>query len=129
MNVNKSQLISVFSFICMAALLCGAGYYFGYKTKMTQLEADYTKNLLAKEEELKNRKEEKIVVKEVTGVQWIKPNQQPSCDKDHDIKGKFSGPSGQYYTKTYKTYGKIIPEICFATEEFARDTAGFIKKF
>jgi hypothetical protein len=34
-----------------------------------------------------------------------------------------------YYTKTYKSYEKTKPDICFASEEFARDIAGFIKKF
>lgn len=132
MSINKNQITQGLAVIFLVCVCAGIGFYFGSKitgNKINELKKQHTTELAKVQEETDKKTTENIVVKEVTGVQWIRPNQEPICDKDHPIKGVSKSGPDTYYTKTYKTYEKIKPEICFATEEIARDTAGFIKKF
>jgi hypothetical protein len=71
----------------------------------------------------------KIEAKAVDGVKFIKPNEKKECGENYSIKGTFNADNGNYYTKTNKSYDRIKPDICFATEDFAQGVAGFIKKF
>ena len=68
-------------------------------------------------------------LKATSGVFWIKSGQQPVCTNDYPVKGKFDAPASFYYTRESKTYDRVKPDICFASEEVARDVAGFIRKF
>ncbi len=77
---------------------------------------------LVSSEELKSLKSPEAVV-------WIKVGDEPTCPQTHRIKGKFDNTVNVYYTLDNKSYNRVIPHICFSSEEFARDTAGFIKKF
>jgi hypothetical protein len=132
MKLDKNSITSSLSAILLALLVGGSGFYFGFKTNFKTNESvnaeNNSKTIQKPVVEATNKVVEQIVTKEVLGVQWIKPNQSPTCDKDHPIKGKFS-KTNYYYTKSAKTYDRVSPDICFTTEEFARDTAGFIKKF
>ena len=131
LNPAKYSLIKNILAISFVVLIAGgSGYYFGYKTTFAQLNKEFQTKLVDKEKEQKSQEPQvQLVIKEVVGVQWIVPNQQPICDKDHTIKGKFGSNINNFYTKSQKNYDKIVPEICFANEEFAKDKAGFIKKF
>jgi hypothetical protein len=107
-------------------VLVGAGFYFGYKSRQIQLDRPVANNTVSAEPGATTTK---IVAKEIPGIFWIKPGMTPSCPKDYEIKGRFDNVANVYYTPESKTYGRIKPDICFATEETARDTAGFIKRF
>jgi hypothetical protein len=124
MTWNFDTIKTVLSYTLVLTMAIGSGYYFGYKTSQANVQTE-----LAKQKPPTESVQTKIITKEVAGVQWIKPNQDPKCDQDHPVKGNLSNNINNYYTQNHKNYQKITPEICFATEEFARDTAGFIKKF
>jgi hypothetical protein len=34
-----------------------------------------------------------------------------------------------YYTKENKSYDRVKPNLCFKNEGFAKDVAGFVKKY
>ena len=125
---NKNQISNILAVILIGCLCAGLGYYFGTKVATKDLQ-DKQKVEIAKVVENVEKKTENIVAKEVTGVQWFKPNTEPKCDDTHPIKAVFRSGDGIYYTKEYKNYTKTKPDMCFATEEFARDSAGLIKKF
>ena len=112
--------------LVLCVILAGIGFYFGYKTREAQAVdlVDSGVSTAAKEIEKKE-----IKALEVEGVFWILPNKDPLCPETHPVKGTFSSNSGNFYTKDNKTYERVKPDICFATEDFARDKAGFIKKF
>jgi hypothetical protein len=118
---NLNQILATFFIIVMSA---GCGYYFGFKTSANN-KASVPREISIQSSSVQIN----IISKEVIGVQWIKPNQEPKCDKDHKVKGKFNQQINYYYSPEYKNYERITPEICFSTEDFARDSAGFIKKF
>lgn len=124
-----NQLLKYFGFTLVFCLLFGAGFYFGYKTSQAQ-----SSDLTISRNELKslaesNIKNENIVTKEVEGVYFIIPGEKPQCPESHKIKAKFNTSSlGIFYTTENKNYEKVIPQICFATEDFAK-RSGFLKKF
>jgi hypothetical protein len=131
MTWNLAQLNQILANVFVVVISLGSGYYFGYKTSQSStVNVDSAKSIrISSTSSQISSQSINIVTKEVVGVQWIKPNQEPRCDKDHKIKGKFNSQANYYYTPTYKTYDKLNPEICFANEEFAKDSAGFIKKY
>ena len=125
---NKTNISNILAVILIGCLCAGLGYYFGTKTATKALQ-DQQKIEIAKVVENVEKKTENVVAKEVSGVQWFLPNTEPKCDPQHPIKGVFRSGDGIYYIKSYKNYEKTKPDLCFATEEFARDTAGMIKKY
>jgi predicted PolB exonuclease-like 3'-5' exonuclease len=125
---NKQNISNILAVILIGCLCAGLGYYFGTKVTTKSLQ-DQQKIEIAKVAENIEKKTETVVAKDVSGVQWIKANTEPKCDPQHPIKGVFRGDSAFYYTKNYKNYEKTKPDMCFATEEFARDSVGLIKKF
>jgi hypothetical protein len=131
MALNKQQIINTLAILFVCAFMVFIGYYFGYKSAKAQVELTASKDEIAKIAETVNSPvtNEKFVAKEIPGIFWIKTNQEPVCPKEYPIKGTFNSNSGNYVIKSYKNYEKTRPDICFATEEFAKDTAGFIKKF
>ncbi len=70
-----------------------------------------------------------VTTKEVEGVRWIKSGEDPTCPADHPIKGKFDSGVCFYYNKDNQFYNRVKAHVCFATEEFAEQSAGCIKKF
>jgi len=113
--------------IFLAIVLFSSGFYFGFKNSSAkQSESQVEKNIA---ETKSDSVTELIKAKDVDGVFWIKPGQEPICPKEYSIKGTFNDSGGNFYTKTNPRYDRIKPDICFATEDFARDKTGFIKKF
>ena len=70
-----------------------------------------------------------VEAQEVPGVHWIGVGNSPECPETHPIKGKLGSDAPVFYTKDNDWYDRIKPQLCFATEEYARDVAGFVKKF
>jgi hypothetical protein len=131
MAITKQQMANICATIFLCIFLVFIGFYFGFKTAKAQMEVTTTKEEIGKIADKLTSKPEVagVTAKEVDGVYWIKANSEPNCPDDYPIKGTFSANNGNYMTKTYKGYEKTRPDICFATEEYARDSAGFIKKF
>ncbi len=121
------KLATVLHYLGISLLVCvvfGAGFYFGYKNSESK------SIIVASVNTDRGKIVEPLKAREVDGVFWIQPGKEPACPENAPIKGKF-GTDGlnQYYLPENKNYNKIKTSICFATEEFARDKAGFIKKF
>lgn len=111
----------VFIFVC----LFGAGFYFGYKAGILKgregisMQNQMSRNSIDVEE---------VEAKNVDGVMFIKLGEQPICPESHPIKGKIDNDTRFYYTKENKTFDRVKPQLCFATEEFAKNI-GFSKRF
>jgi DNA polymerase sigma len=131
MTIPKQQIINTLAIILVCSFLIFIGFYFGYKSAKSQVELTVSKDEMGKIAQSLNSStpNENVLAKEVPGVFWIKSNQEPVCPKEYPIKGTFNSNGGNYVQKTFKNYDKTRPDICFATEEFARDVVGFIKKF
>ena len=116
-------------FLCIISASIGG--IFGYR-----IHQNTTQDIVATPSEIQTavqtaeQKKLEIQAQVVSAVFWILPGNQPVCPESHAIKGAFqtSGVS-YYYTSDSKQYTRVQPDICFATEEFARDIAGFVKKF
>jgi hypothetical protein len=127
----KNQLLKYFGFVFVFSLLFGAGFYFGFKTSQAQTNSNFTatKSDIKALADSASQPKENIIAKEVDGVHWIMPGEKPECPDTHKIKAKFSsGNSGVFYSPENKNYAKVSPQLCFATEDFAK-AKGFLKKF
>jgi hypothetical protein len=102
------------------------GFYFGYKNAKSNQTGT---TIINTSDNSAATVSTQIQALQVDGVMWIKAGQDPVCPQSHPVKGTFSDNFGNYYTKDNTRYDRIKPDICFATEDYARDTAGFIKKF
>ncbi len=71
----------------------------------------------------------KIVGKEVSEVSWVKTGAEPVCPESHPIKGRLTDGQKLYYLPENKTASRVKPDICFLNEEYAKNTAGFIRKY
>jgi hypothetical protein len=131
MAIPKQQITNILAIILVCGFFVFVGFYFGYKSAKSQVELTASKDDIGKIAETINsaNPNEKLIAKDVPGVFWIKSNQEPICPKEYPVKGTFNSNGGNYVIKSYKNYDKTRPDICFATEEFARDVVGFIKKF
>ena len=116
--------------IFLAVIVFASGFYFGFKT---QQNSNNTDNLNLESTKLSNTsgkmENSNVISKEVEAIFWIKPSQEPVCPNTHPIKGTFGVSVANYYTPDSKNYKRINPDICFTNETYARDQAGFIKKF
>ena len=126
---NKARLINQIGFGFAFCLLLGIFFMLGmkYSEGLHKLTAEKS-DIAAIANNLQSTENVKLVSKSVDAIQWIKNNENPACNADHPIKG-VSSKDPKYYLKSNKNYEKIKADICFATEEYARDTAGYVKKF
>lgn len=137
MKFSFQSVLNYLGYFLLAVILFGAGFYFGYKNATANVVAKSDSTTKAVDNVAKAITEStqpssgsnSSPIKPTTGVFWIKAGQQPVCSNEYPIKGKFDAPASFYYTKESKTYDRVKPDICFATEEVARDVAGFIRKF
>lgn len=124
-----NQILKYLGFALVFCLLFGAGFYFGFKTSQAQ-----NSNLTATKNDIKaiaetSNKAENITVKEVDGVYFITPGNKPECPESYKIKAKYNtSNTGIFYTNDNKNFEKVIPQLCFATEDFAK-SKGFLKKY
>ena len=70
-----------------------------------------------------------VEAQEVPGVYWIPIGEAPICPETHPIKGKLGSDAPVFYTKANDWYDRIKPQLCFASEEYARNEAGFLQKY
>jgi len=112
----------VLQYVVLAFLLViafGFGFWFGTKQqKVTSAVAQKTQTI----------EQKTMFALPVPGVEWIKAGADNICPADHPVKAKLDGTTGFYYLPDNKSYDRVKPAFCFVTEEYAKDTAGFIKK-
>jgi hypothetical protein len=120
-NINK--YINFFTIIILFAITIACGFLFGYKYREGQISKEIPIIHIDKP------KDTSIEAKIVDGVQFIKANNPKVCDSVHPIKGTFNNDGGNFYNQSNKQYDRIKPDICFASEDFALNVAGFIKKY
>jgi hypothetical protein len=131
------SVLNYLGYFLLAVVLFGAGFYFGYKNATASIQANSDSTTKAVENVAKTIVDSSQTssstntssVKPTTGVYWIKSGQQPVCPQEYSIKGKFDSPASFYYMKDNKQYDRVKADICFASEEVARDVAGFIRKY
>jgi len=140
------QNLQNFGIVLISAMLLIVGGFFGYKIRDGQIQKETTQNTQQTDKKADTQSQNQQVsdsdrsTKSKTAIQdtssenqnqifWIKPNNPPNCPETHPIKGKVDGSSGLFYTKENKFYTRVVPIICFATEEYAIQTAGFQKKY
>ena len=135
--MQKKEAKSVFvyfSYFIFTVTFILVGFYFGYKNA----EAKFTNPELISNNKLNTTDSSSTNLAVIdpendieinTNVVWIKINQEPTCPPTHPIKGKFTNSANIYYTKDNNFYNRVVPHICFSTEEYAKEIAGFIKKF
>jgi hypothetical protein len=128
----QQQILKYLGYTAIFVLLFGGGFYFGFKTSdaqksgLTATKADIA--AIANSTNTPTSKTLSEVAKEVDGVFFIQPGSKPECPETHPLKAKYVNGSGIFYNTDNKNYKKITPELCFATEDFAK-TKGFIKKY
>ena len=105
------------------------GFYVSNKIKVEKPES--APPVVASDAKANSNTSDKVVtnVKNIDSVYWVKPGQEPICPQTHSVKGKFDSNINIFYTQSNKNYFRIRPDICFSSEEFAKDQAGFVKKF
>ena len=136
MKFSFQFVLNYLGYLLTAFVLFGAGFYFGFKNAsvVASTKSDSTneavKNIAGAIASSVNRSSNSSAsINTISGVFWIKSGQTPICASDYSVKGKFDAPASFYYTKESKTYDRVKPDICFASEEIARDVAGFIRKY
>ncbi|MEM1312604.1 MAG: hypothetical protein AAGF07_04030 [Patescibacteria group bacterium] len=127
MTKQFPRLINIIGTVSLIVIIFVVGFYFGYKNA-TASQANLNGIPVTTASDTPNNKQE-IKALEVLGVQWIKIGQEPVCESNYPIKGTFADNFGNYYTPENSRYKRIKADICFANEEYARDTAGFVKKY
>ncbi len=128
MNTKISRILNYTGFVFILLAIFGLGFWFGTKYIQTQEnESKIIVETTTTSSSINNIKD--IKTTENPEIFWIKVGQQPVCPETHPIKGKFSTDSGIYYLTENKNYDRVKPHICFKTEEFTRDVAGFVKKY
>ncbi len=124
---KSAKLLNILGIGFLVLVIFVTGFWFGYKNAKASIkekeEVTISNNPAIKQSSIE------VKALDVEGAYWIKAGQQPVCPENYSIKGTFSDNSGSYYTKDNPRFDRIKPDICFASEEFARDKAGFIKKF
>lgn len=124
----RQNLWNGLALTALAIVFLTVGFFFGYRLRDSQASADkLNTSLYSKQSD--SASSQSVSVIPVEGVSFIKVNQPPECPTSHSVKGVFDANLGYYYTQSNKSYDRVNPDICFASEEFARDIAGFVKKF
>jgi hypothetical protein len=130
MEIKENLVRNVLNYVFVAvagAGLVGLGFWFGIKYQLAAVNktgvASYVSSTPVTSEKA-------IKTLEIEGVWFIKAGEKPECPENYLIKGKFADSgTGYYYTKESKTFDRVKPQICFATEEVAKTKAGFVKKY
>jgi len=117
------------AFLCVISLIIGG--IFGFRISQAQQNSavatpqDIQAAVLGSQD---NKPQKEVIT--VEGVFWILPGKQPVCPETHPVKGAMQTSGVSYfYTSASKQYNRVEPDICFATEAFAQDVAGFVKKY
>jgi hypothetical protein len=124
--MDKNNIYKILSFCSIAVIGIGIGFFFGQKYKGSQNPNTATPEEIAKI--AKTSKEEiKIIEKTVPEVYFFKLDENRICPKEYVIKAKFGTDTPVFYTSQNKLYGRVKPELCFASKEKAIEK-GFVEK-
>lgn len=131
--MKKTPIYSILLVVFIAIIFFAVGFFFGYKTKVNNGSTDTATTATsspANSASSISSTASTTLTNTTTDVFWIKVGTNPVCPDTHPIKGKFDSSTAKfYYTTDNKNYDRVRPDICFTTENFAKDTAGFVKKF
>lgn len=140
LDKKSNPTINYLYYFLFIVIFIGVGFYFGYKNAEATFTnpdfiAEYQSTLSSSDSKKSSSSSNSLEIvipedKELeSNVVWIQINEEPICPPTHPIKGKFNNSANVYYTKENNFYNRVIPHICFASEEYAREVAGFIKRF
>lgn len=134
-TINKPSIYSILVILFSGIVFFPVGFFFGYKTKVNDATpetslATTSSSISSSSVTTSVSNQRATSVTNTTEVFWIKVGTNPVCPETHPIKGKFDSSTAKfYYTTENKNYDRVRPDICFTTENFAKDVAGFVKKF
>ena len=128
-----NEILNTLGILLLGVILFGGGFYFGGKTTSAslnkELKSDQTISSFTDSITTEPVVEAISKGQEVPGVYWIKVGQAPICPETHPLKGKFDSNVNVYYLPDYPQYDRVKAEICLSDENFASQSAGFIKKY
>lgn len=126
----NNKLLEKVGFVFLAIILFGFGFYLGQKYKPAYSK---TSNIANSETNKTDNKSPNIpdtlIGKEIPEIFWIKTGSEPVCPENYPIKGRLTDGQKLYYLPETKSAGRVKPDICFLNEEYAKNKAGFIRKF
>lgn len=118
--MHRDDWLVTLGLIILGTGLFSGGFWLGYKAQKPVTPEVKGANVVI---------EKKVETLSVPGVSWIKAGESPSCPDTHPVKAKFDSYTGYFYTRDHKGYDKIKAMLCFASEDYAENTAGFLKKY
>jgi hypothetical protein len=134
--MNPKQITQILGVSVLVVIIFIFGFYLGYKNRDSKVESTTSNTNTVQANPTTISSPEKVDNQNQTttpsnqGVFWIKVGENPVCPENYPVKGKFDSSSAMfYYTTDNKSYDRVKPDICFTSEDFASNTAGFIKKF
>jgi hypothetical protein len=134
MPYNSTSKFYIFLAV-LAVTLCGFSFFLGYKFQSFRVKSEGQDQLIIstlKEIEQDSNDINKANINtqalDISNVYWLAIDAQPVCPDTHIIKGK-AGQVNYYYTPDNTFYNRVKPNICFSSEEYAKDIAKFIKKY
>jgi hypothetical protein len=125
MEISKKWL-SYLGITLLVVVVFAIGFYYGFRYHEANAE---TVDFAGVQSAAESIEHVEVTAKEVDGVHWIKAGSDPNCPDDHPIKGKFDSNVCFFYTKENQFYNRVKAHVCFATEEFATESVGCLKKF
>lgn len=133
--MKNFSIYTSLALLVIAILFFGVGFFFGFKTKV---DTSSNEAVIASSSASSSSTSSIATTTtspatnntSITDVFWIRVGTNPVCPETHPIKGKFDSSTAKFYYATdNKSYDRVRPDICFTTENFAKDVAGFVKKF
>ncbi len=121
--------------VLVGVVIFVGGFYFGGKSAQATIEKDreYDSSIASFAREVSLDSEittpPAVNVLSLEGVHWIKVGEPPVCPETHPLKGKFDSNVNVYYREDYPQFDNVKPHICLASEQFALEKAGFIRKY
>ena len=125
---QAKQAISYITLSIVGIALFVFGFWFGYKYDTNTESSDDAIQAVMGTTLSEPIEQVEVKTLELEGVKFILPGEEPICDGDYTIKGKYKDNIGVYYTTENKSYDGVKAFMCFATEDFANEY-GFIKRF
>lgn len=131
MNSEKVRELLIYAgYFACGFFLIVVGFYFGYKNAEAKLQFTTTpEDIAIVANNIQDSATGNIQTESIPGVYWVKVGEEPICPREYPLKGKFDGTVNIFYAPSNKFYDRVKPQVCFATEKFAIEEAGFIKKY
>lgn len=127
------KILEKVGLIFLAVVLFSFGFYLGFKYKPSDTKTASNQNqansLQNQDKTNISPNQSQVIGKDVPEIFWIKTGSEPVCPTDYPIKGKFADGQKNYYLPENKSAARVKPDICFLNETYAKDKAGFVRKF